>query len=111
MTGKPFLQQQPRRSYSVIVVMTTRDCLCKLGEVVDDDQDAGVVVVRGADLQVVVLDQFIEVPALDVFQMESDVTRLIMCGVLEFGPPLWKCPGVPWRRARGTRSRVDTIEA
>ena len=57
--------------------MTTRDSLCELGKMVDDDQDAGVVVVGGADLQVVVLDQFIEVPALDIFQMESDVTRLI----------------------------------
>ena len=57
--------------------MTAGDCLCKLGEMVDDDQDAGVVVVWGAGFQVVVLDQFIEVSALDVFQMESDVARLV----------------------------------
>ena len=35
---------------------------------VDDDQDAGIVVVRGADFEVVVLDQLVEISALDVFR-------------------------------------------
>ena len=57
--------------------MTTRDRLREFGEMVDYDQDAGIVFVRGADFQVVLLDQFVKVPTLDVFQLESYVTRLI----------------------------------
>ena len=37
----------------------------------------GIVIVRGADFQVVVLDQFVEVPTLDDFQLELYITRLI----------------------------------
>ena len=58
-------------------MMTARDCFRKLGKMVDDDQDAGIVVVRGADFEVVVLDQLVEISALDVFQVESDIARLI----------------------------------
>ena len=58
--------------------MTTRYRLRELGEMVDFDQNAGIVIVRGADFQVVVLDQFfVKVPTLMVFQLESYVTRLI----------------------------------
>ena len=72
MTSKPFLYQQPRRGHSVIVVN-----LRELGEMVDYDQDAGIVIVRGTDFQVVVLDQFVKISTLDVFQLESYITRLI----------------------------------
>ena len=48
-------------------MMTAENCLRKLEEMVDYDQDAGIVVVRGANFQVVVLDQFVEISALEVF--------------------------------------------
>ena len=48
-------------------MMTARDCFRKLREMVDYDQDAGIVVVRGANFQVVILDQFVELSALDIF--------------------------------------------
>ena len=57
--------------------MTARNRLRELGEMVDYDQDAGIVIVRGADFQVVVLDQFVEISTLDVSQLESYITRLI----------------------------------
>ena len=57
--------------------MTARNRFRELGEIVDYDKDAGIVIVRGADFQVVVLDQFVEVSTLDVFELELYITRLI----------------------------------
>ena len=65
MTGEPLLQQQPRGSHSVVVVMTAGH-FRELGEMVNYDQDASVITVGGADLQMIILDQFVELPALDV---------------------------------------------
>ena len=56
--------------------MTARKRFREFGEVIDYDQDAGIVV-RGADFQVVVLDQFVEVSTLDVFQLESYIAGII----------------------------------
>ena len=58
-------------------MVTTRDCLCKFRKVVNDDQNAGVVVVRGADFQVVILDQLVEIATLNVFQLKSYITGFV----------------------------------
>ena len=49
--------------------------LRKLGEMVNYHQYAGVIVIGGAYFQMVILDQLIEVPTLDIFQVKPNVTR------------------------------------
>ena len=49
--------------------------LRKLGEMVNYHQYAGVIVIGGPYFQMVILDQLIEVPTLDIFQVKPNVTR------------------------------------
>ena len=49
--------------------------LRKLGEMVNYHQYAGVIVIGGAYFQMVILDQFIEIPTLDIFQVKPNVYR------------------------------------
>ena len=49
--------------------------LRKLGEMVNYHLYADVIVIGGAYFQMVILDQLIEIPTLDIFQVKPNVTR------------------------------------
>ena len=77
MSGKPFLQQQPTRGHCIVILMAAGYSLRKRGEMVNYHQNACVVVIGGAYFQMVIQNQLIEKPALDVFQVKPNVTRSV----------------------------------
>ena len=53
--------------------MTTGDGFGKLREVLNYDQDSRIGVISGADFHVIVLHQFVEITALDIFEVKTYV--------------------------------------
>ena len=51
--------------------------LDQFGEVINYHKDSRVVVVSGAYIKMVILNQFIEIPTLDFFQVKSNVTKFV----------------------------------
>ena len=77
VTGKPFSKQQARGGNCIVLVVTAGYGLGEIGEVIDYDHDPRSTVVGGAEFHVVVLDRLVEVSGLYVFEMKTNVSRLI----------------------------------
>ena len=57
--------------------MAARHWFRKFGEVVNQDQDASMAVDGDVDFFMVVLDQFIGIPTMDLLVMDADVPRIV----------------------------------
>ena len=100
LSGKSIQQLQPMRGHGIVILMTAGYSLRKL--MVNYHQDACFVVIGGAYFQMVFLNQLIEIPTLDIFQVKLNVTRSVAYLLqvrhrLTNWPTLRRMPGQVWR--------------
>ena len=78
MASKPLLKQQVGRGDVAVIILTAGYSFSNFEELIFyDDEDPSIASIRGAELHVVILNQLIEVPTLDVFEVETDVARFV----------------------------------
>ena len=77
LASKTLLKQRMGRGNGVVLIVTAGYSFSKFGEVVYGDQGSSIASIRGAELHVAILDHLIEVPTVNSFKVETDVSRLV----------------------------------